>query len=194
MHDVSIVRLPHQVAKSGKAVALIDPVAGRVEMNERVAALRGLRGFGLQSQELRKVSMIAQDEYSDTTQENMKQTIHFIRRRRVDEADRQIAEINISHDGEYAVATCMALDSPNLHPEGRVIVDQGFGPPVHEPEWGDEGWFDRDDLSGGWKSKSHYDSSREPDNPMDTDAYRRAFKKTLEDADKQDHWRIPPLP
>lgn len=68
----------------------------------------------------------------------------FIRQARIKEEDRQVAELSISHDGEYAVAVCMALDEPREETEGKSepIIDDGTGEPIHEPVWGDKGFLD----------------------------------------------------
>lgn len=66
----------------------------------------------------------------------------WVRGLRIKDDERQIAEINISHDHDYAVAVCMALDE-KASSEGPLdyIVDDGSGECIHEPEWGDEGWL-----------------------------------------------------
>lgn len=60
------------------------------------------------------------------------------------EEERQTAELNISHDGDYAVAVCLALDEASKEKEGdgEPIVDDGSGEPIHEPIWGDRGFLD----------------------------------------------------
>ncbi|KAI4094673.1 MAG: hypothetical protein LQ348_006936 [Seirophora lacunosa] len=67
----------------------------------------------------------------------------FTRRAKIREEDQQIAEISISHDGDYAVAVCMALDEPRTKAYAiRHVLDDGSGEPLHEPEWGDDGWLE----------------------------------------------------
>ena len=66
--------------------------------------------------------------------------IRYYRGSRVKDSDKQVAEINISHDGDYAVAMCMAFDPPGSEVFEDIIVDKGEGLPLHEPQWGDEGW------------------------------------------------------
>ncbi|KAL9586419.1 MAG: hypothetical protein Q9212_000934 [Teloschistes hypoglaucus] len=65
------------------------------------------------------------------------------RRARMTDREQQIAEVSISHEAEYAVAVCMALDDP-IPPraDAGYIVDDGTGEPLHEPKWGDAGWFE----------------------------------------------------
>ncbi|KAL9015312.1 MAG: hypothetical protein Q9173_000110 [Seirophora scorigena] len=59
----------------------------------------------------------------------------FTRRAKIREEDQQIAEISISHDGDYAVAVCMALDEPRTKAHAiRHVLDDGLGEPLHEPE------------------------------------------------------------
>ncbi len=187
MQDISIVKSPN----SDKAIALIDPVCNVIQMDERVASLRGLRGFGPQSQGLRKGSLIGKDEDVSV---QVQGTIgkHFNRRRKIKETERQTAEISISHDGEYAVAVCMAYDAPGLHPEGRRIVDDGTGPAIHEPQWGDHGWFDVDFMAKNVERRngSMDDLLKGTEISTETEDYGNALKKALESADD---WKIPPL-
>ena len=154
MQNISIVRPiipPGSVFDTGtgeaqKLIALIDPPSDRIEMIRRVATLRGLRGFGRQNCGLHKGALMSKDELHKEVQDaedgQVHRGVHYYRRSRVKESDRQVAEINISHDGDYAVATCMAFDPPvSMVPE-KTIVDKGEGLPLHEPQWGDEGWLD----------------------------------------------------
>ncbi|KAL8642554.1 MAG: hypothetical protein Q9228_000780 [Teloschistes exilis] len=69
------------------------------------------------------------------------------RRARMTDKEQQIAEISISHEAEYAVAVCMALDDPTP-PRADVgyIVDDGTGEPLHEPIWGDAEWLVEQDA------------------------------------------------
>ncbi|KAI4138867.1 MAG: hypothetical protein L6R39_006570 [Caloplaca ligustica] len=69
----------------------------------------------------------------------------FIRRKRFKEEEQQVAEINISHDGDYATAVCLALDEPQeMKARCEYVVDDGSGEPLHEPTWGDRGWLAND--------------------------------------------------
>lgn len=141
MQDVSIVTkfsssASHLDAENGrKTIALIEPICDRIEMDKRVAALRGLRGFGPHNHGLHSTNQNPEMTGSDKVQ-------HYNRRSRVKESDRQIADINISHDGDYAVAVCMGFDPPISQIKEKCIVDNGKGLPLHEPQWGDEGWLD----------------------------------------------------
>lgn len=163
MQDISIVRpalTPGSFSGTGtggaqKLIALVDPPSDRIEMTGRVAALRGLRGFGLQNFGLHKAALMAKDELQkagqDPEHEMVHKGMHYYRRSREKESDRQVAEINISHDGDYAVATCLAFDPPAIMVRENTIVDKGEGLPLHEPQWGDEGWLDlaKPGIEGG---------------------------------------------
>jgi len=73
-----------------------------------------------------------------------KTTYRRIIRRRllIKEEDKQLADLSISHDGEYAIAVCMALDeASDEHPD--PVIDHGIGKPIHEPEWGDLGFSNK---------------------------------------------------
>lgn len=140
MNEISIItpRLcPHlfsvEDAQSWQPKALIDPPSDSILMNEHVAGMRGLKGFGSQSRILTGGAVIQKNgQY------------YYRRRSKIKESERQMAEVSISHDGGYAVAVCMAPRGLVSEARGRTIVDDGEGSPVHEPSWGDEGWFDRD--------------------------------------------------
>ena len=62
--------------------------------------------------------------------------------------DRQIAEVSISHDGDYAVATCLAVDEPAKQTYNWPLIDDGSGDPIHEPAWADDGWSICTDAMG----------------------------------------------
>ena len=155
MQDISIVRpiIPPASFGTGtgtgqarKLIALIDPPSDRIEMSRSVASSRELRGFGRQNRGLHKGALMSKDELHKEEQDEkhgqVHREVHYYRRSRVKDSDRQVAEINISHDGDYAVATCMAFDPPvSMAPE-QTIVDNGEGLSLHEPQWGDEGWLD----------------------------------------------------
>lgn len=187
MQDISIVKQP----KLDKVIALIDPVCTTIGMHERVATLRSLRGFGPRSQGLHKGPLASEAE--DELVQQGTRSVHFNRRRRIEETERQVAEINISHDGEYAVAVCMAFDAPGLQPEGRHIVDNGTGPMMHEPQWGDEGWFDPDNVAKDDEGadKSIDDLLEGAETPRDSEDPWKALKDAFESAEE---WKIPPLP
>ena len=142
MRDVSIV----QSSQNGNVVALIDPICNTVEMNERVATVRGLRIPEFQRERLTKGAFEVQEGGDETAESQGAKCVTFYRRSKIEEFERQTAEISISHDGDYAVAVCMAIDSPKPSPTDTHIFDDGSGSPIHEPQWGDEGWLDTDDV------------------------------------------------
>ena len=153
MQSISIVRptvLPGPLFSTStggarKLIALIDPPSDRIEMTPRIARGRGLRGFVPQSDGLHKKALMTREELRkdvpDLEDSEMHRGVHFYRGSRVKDSDRQIAEINISHDGEYAIAMCMAFDPPTSVVPEKTVVDHGEGLPLHEPRWGDEGWL-----------------------------------------------------
>lgn len=171
MQDISIVspRLnpslwPIDQAKRYKTVALIEPVCETVLIDERVASIRALRGFGPRSAHLHKGALIAHAEIDETMQHlsggEAKPAQYYERRSKVKGTERQVAEVNISHDGNFAVAVCMALDQPGPEVEAQRIVDDGEGLPIHEPQWGDEGWLDRDLVREVEESKDQRSSEK----------------------------------
>ena len=162
MHDISIVNprlnpamFPKEFALKNKAVALIEPVCNTILIDERVARIRALRGFGPRSRDFRKGALLTGEETdlavtnaaanSEAFRDSPRLFRYFERRAKVEESERQIAEVNISHDGNAAVAVCMALDQP-VKAKGERIIDDGKWLPVHEPQWGDEGWFSKDNI------------------------------------------------
>ena len=152
MHEISVIPPLYESSQyfnSTKPVALIDPVCDTIIMSEDVATLRQLKRFGHRYQKSVVSGTVdgikttrRLDEYVTEDVGGARQTT---RRSRVKPTDRQVAELSISHDGPYAVAVCMALDTEISRTPDR-IVDDGTGEPKHEPEWGDEGWLDADDY------------------------------------------------
>lgn len=121
---------------------LIDPPSATITMDARVASLRGLRNLRLSriGRTEPKASESLTGDLSDDTLVGSK-TI-YQRNALVKEEDRQVAEGSISHDGDFAVATCMALNETRDHSDKSIstIVDDGSGDPIHDPFWGDEGF------------------------------------------------------
>lgn len=115
-------------------------------MPEGIARLRGLRGL---HRDKAQTPPIVFSQYSyrkllgdKAESKDDKSQKFFKRRARIADEDRQVAELTISHDGEYAIAVCIALDEEVDNAQGKpVIMDDGSGDPLHEPEWADEGWF-----------------------------------------------------
>ena len=208
MQDVSIVRprlapgrIRLETAKSYKMHALIEPPCNTIVMDERVAKIRELRGFGARSVGLHKGGLMSRGEVDDLVEgeekEKMQKPEHFERRSKVKESDRQVAEINISHDGDYAVAVCMASDPPGLETKPKRIVDKGEGDSIHEPQWGDEGWFELDEPSSDdqWlgMDKPLDDLLGESEQSSDSEASKKAFKEAFEST-ASGFGRIPFLP
>ena len=122
-------------------------------MNEEVARQRGLRqkhnsnsfpnsGAGLRR---RVASWARWDDHSQPVKQLPEQQIPTrkcevrIRKMLVAEKERQTIDISISHDADYAVAVCLAVDDvqeQDLEP----ITDKGIGDAIHQPEWGDKGF------------------------------------------------------
>ena len=148
MSEISI--LAENQPSSKRIYALVDPPAKMVAMDESVAKIRGLRGYGPNHSKNRRADFqsgpcvygtIHDNSFQETKPSDGKRFL--IRRLRIKAAERQVAEVSISHDGDYAVAVCMAVDEPVLpvNPsEQSMIIDDGSNDSIHELEWGDEGW------------------------------------------------------
>ena len=165
MREISIVtpdRQPQLSAAersySNKPVALIDPPTSTILMNDAVAQLRALRHFTTYRQDNRKNPLILQKDRegfqpingymgpAENSRAEVEGDKYIERRARIDESQRQVAEVNISHDGDVAVAVCMALDQSLPEKKLERIIDDGSSPPMHEPQWGDEGWLSTDQM------------------------------------------------
>ena len=117
-------------------------------MKVQVAISRGLQGFdpgkplAVQSPKSAEAisGEVVEGNFVPGTGASTKQFV--LRKRLVQEKDRQVAELSISHDGPYATAVCMALDQESEDFGTPVfILDDGSGSPLHEPIWGDRGWL-----------------------------------------------------
>lgn len=163
--EISIVdpRNPLFQAENGgqfNLKAVIDPPTRSIQMDQRVAILRGLRGFR-GDEEGADVNMNGQAKPvgPSKTMENsqdrvvpsdeglqipMQPSPYLIRRSLVKDEDRKIAELSITHEDTVAVAVCMAWQDPSekqmIGELERPIIDDGTGEPVHEPTWGDRGF------------------------------------------------------
>lgn len=210
MRDISIVRpvIPSNLfpgastAAARKLIALIEPPSDRIEITPRVATRRGLRGFGLQNHWLCKGPLMTRDELrkdvQDMEESEVDKGIHYYRKALIKASDRQVAEVNISHDGDYAVAMCLAFDPPDSTLSEKTIVDTGEGISLHEPQWGDEGWLDLaiPGLGGGsfgLKKDPPLDTPLsdwmgDPNASPDSDRFEKTFKELFDSSD------IPPLP
>ena len=185
-----------------KLIALINPPCDRIEMTPHVAKKRGLRGFVSKNLGLHKGPLMTRDERRKVGQDEEAGEVvkgaHYYRRSRIKDPDRQVAEINISHDGDYAVAVCMAFDPPDSMVQEQTIVDTGEGLPLHEPQWGDEGWLDLATPGFGEGSFKMNDESvldiplasllDEPASQPNPDVFKKSFRRIF----RSDN--IPPLP
>ena len=206
MQDISIIHQRSTQAPNTitQLVALIEPICDTIEMDERVASERGLRGFGPRSRGLHKGALIGNADDSENAHDQDKKSVkkapRFHRHAKVRSSDRQVAKINISHDGDYAVAVCMAFDPPGTKSEEKRIVDDGRGPPKHEPQWGDEGWFDvvteavalaEEKNIEDIESKDLLEKQKSVHSPEDL---RKILQQALEGSEDDISRRLPPLP
>ena len=141
VHDSSTQNHLNNHATS-RVHALVDPPVRTITMSEMVAALRGLRGQNRAKRVSGASLELGEEDDTPSTTSNGR----VIKRRTlVQEEDKQIAEVNLSHDGGFAIAVCMALNNVDDDFGMRVtesIVDDGSGNPVHEPTWGDRGFLE----------------------------------------------------
>ena len=206
MQDISIIHQRSTQANNtiSQLVALIDPVCDTIEMDERIASERRLRGFGPESQGLHRGALVGNaDDREDAHGQDealIKKAPRFHRRAKVRSSDRQVAKINISHDGDYAVAVCMAFDPPGVKPEEKRIIDDGRGAPKHEPQWGDEGWFDvvTEAISPAEEKnvedlelKELLEKQNSVHSPEDL---KKILQQALEGSEEDSLRRLPPLP
>lgn len=127
-----------------KPLLLVDPPRNIVWIREDIAGHRGLRGYN----DMTKFSAPSACYYGRIengvfVQERTDDAKKFFKRQtKIEDEDRQCAELSITHDGEYAIAVCMActeqFDSKDQKP---ALVDDGSGNPLHDPQWGDEGFL-----------------------------------------------------
>ena len=200
VNEISIV-VPHSPSRNtNKLIALVDPVCDTIRIADEGAAVkRGLRGFVAQSQGLNNKALMEVDNDDGKLPNQDKAKLggvrRFDRRMRVHEWERQVAEVNISHDGDYAVAVCMAFDPPGAEGGQKVFVDHGSGHAKHEPQWGDKGWFDSHvdkPVEGEEMDDLKADEGDLEDD--DSEAFKKAFKKALQGSERDAYRRLPPLP
>lgn len=147
MNEISVVKAERD-PNSSKPQVLIDPPSQTIMMDARVAVLRGLRETRYERME-RNCLLKKKDSVRISIEQHLPHLRNhpkFIYKRRalVKEGDRQIAEGNISHDSEYAVAVCMAFDQKFKSDDENIgpVFDDGSGEPLHEPAWGDIGFLE----------------------------------------------------
>lgn len=146
-HDSSLLKL-HERGTS-RIHALVAPDnPRRIVMDLPVAKQRGL-SFST-SPEYAVWGNIDHGQFVQTpesaTQDNYSPHRLISRRAKMTDEEQQVAEVSISHEAEYAVAVCMALDEkPSDNAKVEYMVDDGTGEPLHEPIWGDAGWSEGHD-------------------------------------------------
>ncbi|KAL8732051.1 MAG: hypothetical protein Q9166_003003 [cf. Caloplaca sp. 2 TL-2023] len=139
LRDISIV--PSN--SHGKVHALVDPErTTEIVMDPKVAEIRGLPearspDHGIYGQVMNSKFVRS----SNTLFPNRLGSRFLIRRAKIEDELRQVAEISISHDEDYAVAVCMAVAGYTENNNVEYIIDNGSGAPLHEPEWGDRGFL-----------------------------------------------------
>ena len=118
------------ISSQTKTVALIEPMTDTVWMDHIVAEKRGLRGFTPQTLHLGKGSVRHKDGKS-----------YFTRRAKVESCAREVAQVSISHDGDYASAVAILADLAPPQLFKQEIIDKGEGLAIHEPIWSDRDWM-----------------------------------------------------
>ena len=116
-------------------------------MAKDVAAQRGLKGIA--SAEPRKEVESNGATLGDVETATAANTQQFYYRNLlVKEEERQVVEISISHEADYATAVCLI---PNTSEEGQEklepVIDDGTGPPIHEPEYLDTGYYELSEIA-----------------------------------------------
>ncbi|KAL8677689.1 MAG: hypothetical protein Q9186_005902 [Xanthomendoza sp. 1 TL-2023] len=154
--DISIV----QANSINKVHALVAPERTiNIVMDPMVAQQRGIKEATSTSYGSPGMVISGQFFRSERLEPSAKAgSRYFMRRAKIKDEERQVAEISISHDNDYAVAVCMALDERTEIKESiKYMVDDGSGEPLHEPEWGDIGWLEDEDSTN---TGSHQDVSQ----------------------------------
>lgn len=146
MSEISVIA----ESETSKSIhALVDPPSENVLIHEGAAKARGLLGYGDKENNVCRLSdrfgpslygIVRNGKYVETEPSAGER---FLKRRlRIPAEERQMAQVSISHDGDYATAVCIALDEPFVRRDGQSsIIDDGSGDSFHEPEWGDTGWL-----------------------------------------------------
>ena len=129
---------------SPRPVMLIDPPSSIVSLTAEVAEQRQIDTKGRQKldrEEVQKLGVSVMDS-SDVGQ-------MYWRYKKINMEERQLADLSISHDGEYAFAVVQALDVvlDDTQPL-KVIKDDGAGDPIHEPQHGDRGFLELRSIYG----------------------------------------------
>lgn len=140
-----------------RPIMLIDPPSTIViRMSATVAHMRGLKARPAPKRDEGNqiVSTLNEYELEASLAGPVMHSGIYYRAARIRMEDRRVADMSISHDGEYAFAVVMAAeDYQGSIQDSEMVDDDGNGPPIHEPEWGDNGWDAiPDDLLDFWKS------------------------------------------
>ena len=116
-------------------------------MKDTIAAERGLRpSSALTRKEIKAIPEIASliPGYAEgaSIATSIDNKLIYRRRLLILDEERQEADLSISHDGDYAIAVCLALDEEmdSVGHEYKPVVDDGNGEPIHEPEYRDTGF------------------------------------------------------
>ncbi|KAI9880578.1 MAG: hypothetical protein M1830_002277 [Pleopsidium flavum] len=120
-HDVTILMPDKGFGK--KPYARIEPPTRMIKIPYNIARQRGIHI----------------DEESD----------FIFRPKMVHGNETQVAELSISHDGDYATAMVMAVNEPSENEFKSVILDLGKALPLHEPKLFDD-FKAMDDYQLGW--------------------------------------------
>ena len=103
-------------------------------MDAAVAMVRGLRGFKAHN------SGFPIGKFHQQTHPCEGAYLH--RLAKTSEMRYRVAQISISHDGDTAIASCIADSREEMRTIEHNIIDDGTSSPLHEPLVGDEGWFE----------------------------------------------------
>ncbi|KAG8531542.1 uncharacterized protein KY384_003172 [Bacidia gigantensis] len=140
MSEISVLRpaqnprlFPAEQRTSLQTMTLIDPISDTILLGVSAALLRRLRG---------STSTLLKGVEAKT---GVKE--YHERRSKVKDEQRRLGKVSISHDGEYATATCILPHETPIDHRCKRIIDDGIGPPKHEPEYGDAGWLDYEPVT-----------------------------------------------
>ena len=159
MRDISVLTDPSATtANFQKPSVIVDPPRKMVLMSRAVAKNRGVRIIGIHDNARNNDVLNSNLGSGGGTWARWKDPLglreqpqqsglrppgeqegQITRRHLVREEERQLVDASISHDTDYAVGVCIAAVGPGELNEPPVM-DNGFGEPIHEPEWGDVGF------------------------------------------------------
>ncbi|MCJ1284491.1 hypothetical protein MMC26_003823 [Xylographa opegraphella] len=126
-----------------KPIVLISPPTRLVIMNTLTAEKRGLKDVASERNQAASSRALTEVPLRiRTLAQNLGFRIEeplFLRQVMIKEEDKRLADVSISHDGEYATAVCLALDE-EIEEVLEPLADFGDGDPLHEPQWGDRGF------------------------------------------------------